>query len=68
MVERHADGYVAYPLGINGVVAGQEDSYEEALDDVRSALAFHVRTFGPDSLHQDDPVQEVFLAESVLAG
>jgi hypothetical protein len=35
---------------------------------VRSAIAFHREAFGPDSLDQDDPVQEVFLAETVLAG
>ncbi len=68
VVERHADGYVAYPLGITGVVVGQGDSYEAALADVRSALVFHSETFGLDSLTQDDPVEEVFLAETVLAG
>lgn len=68
VVERHADGYIAYPLGIQGVVVGQGDTYEEALEDVRSAIAFHLEAFGPDSLEQDDPVQEVFLAETVLAG
>jgi predicted RNase H-like HicB family nuclease len=67
-VERHADGYVAYPLGIHGVVVGQGDSYDEALEDERSAIAFHREAFGPDSLDQDDPVQEVFLAKTVLAG
>ena len=29
VVEKHADGYVAYPLGIKGVVVGQGDSYED---------------------------------------
>jgi predicted RNase H-like HicB family nuclease len=46
VVEKHADGYVAYPLGVKGVVVGQGDTYEEALADVRSALRFHVETFG----------------------
>jgi predicted RNase H-like HicB family nuclease len=68
VVERHADGYVAYPLGITGVVVGQGDSYEAALEDVRSALAFHIETFGMESLIQEDPVEEVFLAETVLVG
>ncbi len=68
VVERHADGYVAYPLGIQGVVVGQGETYDEALEDVRSAITFHRDTFGPDSLDQDDPVQEVFLAETILAG
>ncbi len=46
VVEKHPDGYVAYPLGLRGVVVGQGDTYEEALADVRSAIRFHVETFG----------------------
>ena len=68
VVERHADGTGAYPLGIQGVVVGQGETYDEVLEDVRSAIAFHREAFGPDSLDQDDPVQEVFLTETVLAG
>lgn len=41
VLERHAVGYVAYPLGIHGVVVGQGDTYEEAMEDVRSAIDFH---------------------------
>lgn len=36
IVEKHADGYVAYPLGLKGVVIGQGDTYEEALSDIKS--------------------------------
>jgi predicted RNase H-like HicB family nuclease len=50
VVEKHADGYVAYPLDIIGVVVGEGDSYEAALADVKSAIAFHMETFGPDVL------------------
>ena len=46
IVEKHADGYVAYPLGMKGIVVGQGDTYEQALDDVRSAIRFHIETFG----------------------
>jgi predicted RNase H-like HicB family nuclease len=46
IVEKHSDGYVAYPLGIKGVVVGQGDTYEEALSDVKSAIRFHIETFG----------------------
>lgn len=46
IVEKHPDGYVAYPLGIRGVVVGEGNSYEEALADVKSAIQFHVDTFG----------------------
>jgi len=66
IVERHQDGYVAYPLGIEGIVVGQGDSYEEAVADLRSAIAFHIDTFGPGVLVQADPVQEVFVAEAVV--
>ena len=45
IVEKHPDGYVAYPLGIKGVVVGQGDSYEEALSDVKSAIRFHIESF-----------------------
>jgi predicted RNase H-like HicB family nuclease len=37
IVEKHPDGYVAYLLGIKGVIVGQGDTYEEALADVKSA-------------------------------
>ncbi len=64
VVEKHPDGYVAYPLGIKGVVVGQGETYEEALSDVRSALAFHVETFGPETLDVDPPLLEAFVAEA----
>ena len=48
VVERHSDGYVAYPLGVTSVVIGEGDTYEEALADVKPAVAFHLETFGPD--------------------
>ena len=47
IVEKHVDGYVAYPLGLKGVVVGEGDTYEEALADVKSAIRFHLETFGP---------------------
>ncbi|MFN2452996.1 MAG: type II toxin-antitoxin system HicB family antitoxin [Pyrinomonadaceae bacterium] len=46
IIEKHPDGYVAYPLGIKGVVVGEGDTYEEALADVQSAIRFHIETFG----------------------
>lgn len=45
IIEKHSDGYVAYPLGLKGVVVGEGDSYEEALADVQSAIRFHLETF-----------------------
>ncbi len=67
IVEKHPDTYVAYPIGLKGVVIGQGDTYEEALADVRSAIAFHIETFGPSELLQDDPVVEAFIAETRVA-
>jgi predicted RNase H-like HicB family nuclease len=66
IVERHPDGYVAYPLGIKGVVVGEGDTYEEALADVRSAIRFHVETFGAAVLELESPVLEAFVAEASL--
>jgi predicted RNase H-like HicB family nuclease len=67
VVEKHPDGYVAYPLGLKGVVVGEGDSYEEALADVTSAIRFHLETFGPDVLEEESPVLEAFVAEAGVA-
>ena len=67
VVEKHPDGYVAYPLGIAGVIVGQGDTYEEALADVRSAIAFHVESFGKQVLDGESPVLEAFVAETAWA-
>jgi predicted RNase H-like HicB family nuclease len=55
IVEKHPDGYVAYPLGLKGVVVGQGNTYEEALSDVKSAIRFHIETFGREVL-QGEPL------------
>jgi predicted RNase H-like HicB family nuclease len=64
VVEKHPDGYVAYPLGLQGVVVGEGDSYEQALADCQSAIRFHVETFGPEVLEPGSPVLEAFIAEA----
>ena len=65
IIEKHLDGYVAYPVGVKGVVVGEGDSYEDALRDVQSALKFHVETIGTDVLDGDEnPVLEAFVAEA----
>ena len=66
IIEKHPDGYVAYPVGIKGVVVGEGDSCEEALRDVQSALKFHLETFGPGSLDTEEPVIEAFVAEATV--
>lgn len=66
VVEHHPDGYVAYPLGLKGVVVGQGDTYAEALQDVESAIRFHIESFGEEVLDPDpeSPVLEAFVAEA----
>jgi predicted RNase H-like HicB family nuclease len=64
IVEKHPDGYVAYPLGIKGVVVGQGDTYEEALADVQSAIRFHIESFGESVLEIEPPILEAFIAET----
>jgi len=64
IVEKHSDGYVAYPLGLKGVVVGQGDTYEQALTDVKSAIRFHIETFGKEVLEIESPVVEAFVAEA----
>jgi predicted RNase H-like HicB family nuclease len=66
VVERYSDGYVAYPLGLKGVVVGQGDTYREALDDISSAIRFHIETFGSEVLETAEPVLEAFVAEADL--
>ena len=64
IVEKHPDGYVAYPLGLKGVVVGEGDTYEEALADVKSAIQFHIETFGPQVLEGEPAILEAFVAET----
>ncbi len=56
VVEKHQDGYVAYPLGLRHgvVVLGQGDTYEEALADVTSALRFTLETSKEDEVFDDE--------------
>jgi len=66
IVEKHPDGYVAYPVGLKGVVVAQGDTYEEALADARSAIRFHIETFGADVLDDEEMASEVFIAEAAV--
>jgi predicted RNase H-like HicB family nuclease len=63
IVEKNPDGYVAYPLGLKGIVVGQGDTYEQAISDVKSAIQFHIETFGKEVIELETPVLEAFIAE-----
>jgi len=65
IIEKHLDGYVAYPIGVKGIVVGEGDTYEEALADVKSAIQFHIETFGR-KVFEANEISETFVAEVVV--
>jgi predicted RNase H-like HicB family nuclease len=65
VVEKHEDGFVAYPIGLKGVVVGEGNTFEEAYEDAKSAAKFHIETFGKEVLIEDSP-QEVFITEAAI--
>jgi predicted RNase H-like HicB family nuclease len=67
IVEKHPDGYIAYPLGLKGIVVGEGDTYEAALADVKSAIGFHIQTFGAEMIEGETPILEAFVAETGVA-
>jgi len=67
IVEKHDDGYVAYPVGLKGIVVGEGDTYDDALTDVKSAIRFHVETFGRNVLETESPVLDAFITEADLS-
>lgn len=64
IIEKHPDGYIAYPLGLKGIVVGQGDTFEDAMTDVKSAIHFHIETFGQGVFEAEEPVLEAFIAEA----
>lgn len=64
VVEATADGYVAYPVGLKGIVVGQGETYAEAVKDCTFAISFHIETFGADVLDVDPLVLDVQIAEA----
>ena len=66
IVEKHRDGYVAYPLGLKGVAVGEGDTCESALADAKSAASFHIESFGKEAFAEDD-IMEAFVTEVTIA-
>jgi predicted RNase H-like HicB family nuclease len=64
IIEKHAEGYVGYPAGIQGVVVGEGPTFEEALRDVQSAIRFHIESFGREALESESPALDAFVAEA----
>jgi predicted RNase H-like HicB family nuclease len=64
MIEKHPDGYIAYPLGLKGVVIGTGETENDAMTDVRSAIMFHVETFGQEVFGTGPLIMEAVLSET----
>jgi hypothetical protein len=56
------------PPGLNGVVVGEGDTFEEALADVKSAVQFHIDTFGPRAFRGREQAVDAFVAGTRIAG
>ena len=64
IVEQHSDGFVAYPLGLQGVVVGEGETADEALADAKSAAKFHIETFGAEAFPSDSPLLDAFIVDA----
>jgi predicted RNase H-like HicB family nuclease len=53
VVEKHSSGYVAYPLGLKGIVVGEGSTVEEAVEGVKSSLKFYMEKFGINNETKD---------------
>jgi predicted RNase H-like HicB family nuclease len=67
VVEKHPEGFLAYPLGLNGIVVGEGDTYAEALADVTSAIRFHIEMLDDEAFETESPVLEAYLTETGVA-
>ena len=67
LVEEHPDGFVAYPLGIEGIVVGEGETAEAAIADARSALAAHIEAFGTSVLESESEVLDAFVREEAIS-
>ena len=67
VVQKSDDGYIAYPLGLKGVVVSDGDTFEEALNNVKSAIAFHIETFRDEALEEVAEPEDIYIAETEVA-
>jgi predicted RNase H-like HicB family nuclease len=64
VVQKNEEGYVAYPLGLKGVVVGDGDTFEEALESVKSAIHFHLKVFGDEVLAEIAAPEDIYITEA----
>lgn len=68
VIEQHADGFLAYPLGLKGVVIGQGNTRDAALADAQSAAKFHVETFGSEAVEAESQPIDAEVVEIGIDG
>ena len=64
IVEKTEEGYVSYPIGLRGVVISDGDTFEEAIANVREAIAFHIQTFSAEELGEPVSLDRIFVTET----
>jgi hypothetical protein len=69
IIEKYPDGFTGYPLGFKkGAIVGQGDTYEQALEDTKSAINTFVDYYGIDKFlsHFDTeyPILEAYVTET----
>ena len=63
IVEKHPDGYIAYPEGRKGIV-GRGATYEAALSNVKSAMRSQADRFGEAEAQIAPAIVEAFVTET----
>jgi predicted RNase H-like HicB family nuclease len=64
LIEKNEDHYTAYPIGINGCIVAEGETFDEVLSNIKSAISFHIETFGRESLESENTIMEAFIAEA----
>ncbi|MEX0611759.1 MAG: hypothetical protein WD738_03325 [Pirellulales bacterium] len=64
VIEQHVDGFVAYPLGLQGAVVGEGDTADQALDDAKTAAKFHIETFGTEAFPAESRLLDAFIVDA----
>ena len=63
IILKEEDGFVAFPIGLKGVVVSDGDSYEEAYRNIKEAIKFHIETFGDAILEDIESPLEAYIAD-----
>ena len=63
IILKEEDGYVAFPIGLKGVVVSDGDTYEESYNNIKEAIKFHIETFGDAILDEIETPLEAYIAD-----